>query len=142
MMTKILLPSQCEQAFILERKQNTEGIYSTIHKAASLMVPGRSMTLPGTIPENLISREWGWQCSGGSKGGMRDACPPGGPNSFNFMHFWGNLAKSYVGAPRGLAPTPRGNSGSATAAGTVSEVIPTVGRTLDDGFVNSVVDST
>ena len=25
--------------------------------------------------------------------------PPGGPNSFNFMQFLGNLAKSYVGAP-------------------------------------------
>ena len=25
--------------------------------------------------------------------------PPGGPNSFNFMQFWENLANSYVGAP-------------------------------------------
>ena len=32
--------------------------YSTIHKAASLTVPGRSMILPGTIPETSISREW------------------------------------------------------------------------------------
>ena len=29
--------------------------------------------------------------------------------------FWGNLAKSYVGAPPELAPPPRGNPGSATA---------------------------
>ena len=38
-------------------------------------------------------------------------------NSFSFMQFfWENLAKSYVGAPspRRLAPSPRGNSGSAT----------------------------
>ena len=32
---------------------------SVIHKAAGLTVPGRSMTLPGTIPENLLSCEWG-----------------------------------------------------------------------------------
>ena len=31
---------------------------SPIHKAASLTVPGRSMILPGTIPETPISREW------------------------------------------------------------------------------------
>ena len=51
-------------------------------------------------------------------GGGREGCtpPPGGPNSFNFMQFLGNLAKSYVGAPPGeLAPPPRGNPGSATA---------------------------
>ena len=56
--------------------------------------------------------------SGGSKGGTRDVHPPGGTNSFNFMQFWGNLAKSYVGAlPGGLAPPPRGNPGSATVHG-------------------------
>ena len=32
---------------------------SAIHKAAGLTVPGHSMTLPGTIPENLLSHEWG-----------------------------------------------------------------------------------
>ena len=32
--------------------------YSAIHKAAGLTVPGRSMILPGTIPETPISREW------------------------------------------------------------------------------------
>ena len=39
------------------------------------------------------------------------------PNSFNFMQFWENLAKSYVGAsppPGELAPPPWGNPGSAT----------------------------
>ena len=30
--------------------------------------------------------------SGGSKGG-RKGCPPGGPNSFNFMQFLGNFGK-------------------------------------------------
>ena len=30
--------------------------YSTIHKATSRMVPGHSMTLPGTIPEDLLSQ--------------------------------------------------------------------------------------
>ena len=32
--------------------------YSAIHKAGGLTVPGRSMILPGTIPETPISREW------------------------------------------------------------------------------------
>ena len=31
---------------------------SPIHKAAGLTGPGRSMILPGTIPETPISREW------------------------------------------------------------------------------------
>ena len=31
---------------------------SAIHKAGGLTVPGRSMILPGTIPETPISREW------------------------------------------------------------------------------------
>ena len=54
--------------------------------------------------------------SGGSKGGARDTRPPG-PNSFNFVQFFGNMAKSYVGAPPGeLAPPPRGNPGSATGS--------------------------
>ena len=47
--------------------------------------------------------------------GLRESIP-GGPNSFNFMQFLGNLAKSYVGAPlppRVGAP-PRENPGSAT----------------------------
>ena len=47
--------------------------------------------------------------SGGSKGGVRDA-PPGGPNSFNFMQFLRNLAKSYVGAPRGVGAPSSGKS--------------------------------
>ena len=34
--------------------------YSAIHKAAGLMVPRRSMTLPDTFPENILSCEWGW----------------------------------------------------------------------------------
>ena len=34
---------------------------TAIQKATGLMVPGRSMTLPGTILENLLSREWGRQ---------------------------------------------------------------------------------
>ena len=32
---------------------------SAIHKATSLTVPSHSMTLPGTIPENLLSHERG-----------------------------------------------------------------------------------
>ena len=39
------------------------------------------------------------------------APPPGGPNSFNFMQFWENLAKSYVGAPpRGVGAPSSGKS--------------------------------
>ena len=34
-------------------------IYSAIHKSTGLMVPGRSMILPGTIPETPTSHEWG-----------------------------------------------------------------------------------
>ena len=34
-------------------------INSAIHKAVGLMVPGHSMALPGTTPENLLSRECG-----------------------------------------------------------------------------------
>ena len=36
-------------------------VYSAIHKAADLTVPGCSMILPGTIPETPISCEWSWQ---------------------------------------------------------------------------------
>ena len=50
---------------------------------------------------------------GGSKGGARDARARG-PNSFNFMQFFGKFGKSYVGAPRVLAPPHQGNPGSAT----------------------------
>ena len=35
--------------------------YSAIHKAAGFMVPGRSMILPGTIPETPMSRQWSRQ---------------------------------------------------------------------------------
>ena len=53
--------------------------------------------------------------SGGSKGGMRDAHPPGGPNSFNCRQFLGNFSKIVCWCPPGeLAPPPRGNPGSAT----------------------------
>ena len=44
--------------------------------------------------------------SGGSKGGQILSISCG---------FWGNLAKSYVAPPRGLAHPPHGNPGSATA---------------------------
>ena len=37
---------------------------SAIHKAASLTIPDCSMTLPQTIPENLLSHEWGWLAAG------------------------------------------------------------------------------
>ena len=54
-------------------------------------------------------------CSGGSKGGARDARPPGGPNSFNFMQFLGKFGKIVCWRPPGeLAPPPRGNPGSTT----------------------------
>ena len=42
-----------------ENVLNLSWIYSAIHKVAGLTVPSHSMTLPGTIPENLLSREWG-----------------------------------------------------------------------------------
>ena len=43
------------------------------------------------------------------RGDVRDACPPGGPNSFDFMQLWENLAKSYVSAPPGVG-APSGKS--------------------------------
>ena len=45
--------------------------------------------------------------------------PPRGPNSFNFMHFWGKFGKivCWRPPPGELAPPPRGNPGSATADG-------------------------
>ena len=45
--------------------------------------------------------------------------PPPGPNSFNFMHFWGKFGKivCWRPPPGELAPPPRGNPGSATADG-------------------------
>ena len=46
--------------------------------------------------------------AGGSKGDARD--------SFNFIQFLGNLAKSYVVAPCRVDASPRGNTGSATGS--------------------------
>ena len=60
--------------------------------------------------------------SGGSKGeGVRDAPPPpGGPNSFNFMQFFGKIWQNRMLVPPGeLAPPPRGNPGSATACSSI-----------------------
>ena len=47
-------------------------------------------------------------------------CPPRGPNSFNFMQFWGKFGKNRMLAPPPgeLAPPPRGNPGSATELST------------------------
>ena len=39
--------------------------------------------------------------SGRSKGDTRDACPPGGPNSFNFMQFSGKYGKIVCWCPLG-----------------------------------------
>ena len=55
--------------------------------------------------------------SGGSKGGARDARPPGGPNSFNFMQFFGNFDTTVCWPPWELAPPPGRNPGSATETG-------------------------
>ena len=49
-------------------QHNSMRVNSAIHKAAGLMVPGRSMILPGTIPETPVSHEWshGWNGPWGS----------------------------------------------------------------------------
>ena len=48
------------------------------------------------------------------RGGVRDA-PLGGPNSFNFMQFFGKIWQNHMlKPPGGLAPPPRGNPGSTT----------------------------
>ena len=44
-----------------------------------------------------------------------DACPPQGPNSFNFMHFWGKFGKIICWGSWRVGAPPRGNPGSATA---------------------------
>ena len=41
------------------------------------------------------------ECSAGSKGGARDACPPGAQILSISCSFGENLAKSFVGAPLG-----------------------------------------
>ena len=43
------------------------------------------------------------------------APPPGGPNSFNSMQFFGKIWQNHMLPPPGLAPPPWGNPGSATA---------------------------
>ena len=47
-------------------------------------------------------------------GGEGRALPPGAKVLSFSCSFWENMAKSYVGAARELAPPPRGNPGSAT----------------------------
>ena len=54
--------------------------------------------------------------SDGFNGCGRDARPPGGPNSFKFMQFWGKFGKIVCWRPlpgEFVAP-PQGNSGSVT----------------------------
>ena len=54
------------------------------------------------------------------RGGARDT-HPGGPNSFNFMQFFGEIWQNRMLAPPGgLAPPSRGNPGSATVYITVA----------------------
>ena len=68
----------------------------------------------GTI-ENQTETETYTETSGRSKGGHEGRAPPGGPNSFNFMQFWGKYGKIVCWCPPGeLAPPPRGNPGSTT----------------------------
>ena len=53
--------------------------------------------------------------SGGSKGGMRDACPPLAQNFFIFMQFLGKIGQIIGWRPSlGLAPPSLGNPESAT----------------------------
>ena len=51
----------CHSRKVEVERRGRKTIYSAIHKAAGLMVPSHSMTLPGTISENLLHHEWGWQ---------------------------------------------------------------------------------
>ena len=61
---------------------------------------------------------WKWAqmaSSGGSKGGTRDADPPGAQILSISCSFWENMAKSYVcTSPRGVGAPPRGNPRSAS----------------------------
>ena len=68
----------------------------------------------GRCPPDISNLIWLVQVfSGGSKGGVRDARPPGRPNSFNFMQFLGEFGK-IVRPPGGFTPPPGGNPGSVT----------------------------
>ena len=61
-------------------------------------------------------------------------CPPprpGGPNSFNFMQFWGNFGKIICWRPRGVGAPPRRNPGSATAQ---FQIISRLKPGTDPGF--------
>ena len=58
-----------------------------------------------------------------SSGGSKDL-PPLRPKNISILcKFWGNLAKSYVGAPRRLASPVTWNPGSAPGEGGLSELI-------------------
>ena len=71
---------------------------------------------------------------GGSKGGARDARPPGGPNSFIFMQFsakmWKIIAILGVGAP------PGENPGSATAQCILPKILCAASCYTSDGCSN------
>ena len=57
-----ILQTQCQVWTRVTCEDTFNGdLYSAIHKAAGLTVPGHSMILPGTIPETPISREWSRQ---------------------------------------------------------------------------------
>ena len=63
----------------------------------------------------LPKTTWKWKkFSGGSKGDRGMLAPSGVQILSISCSFWENFAKSYVGAPRELAPPPRGNPGFAT----------------------------
>ena len=123
------------------------GINSPIHKAAGSLVTGHSLqngkmsmgnccterppdpVLYGGRPSGgFVNRavnpffhflqgfnvQYGWRTIGGSKGGEGRHR---GPNSFNFMQFFGGKFGKIVCCrplPEGLTPPPRGNPGSAT----------------------------
>ena len=59
--------------------------------------------------------DWGYEISGGSKGGHRGRVPPWGPKFFQFHAVFGKFWQNrMLATPVELAPPPQGNPGSAT----------------------------
>ena len=69
-----------------------------------------------TRNRKCLNGELGGRDSGGSKGGVRDACPPSGPKFLHFHAVFGkNWPNNRLACPSlGLMPPPLINPGSAT----------------------------
>ena len=76
--------------------------FSTFEKS---QITGHTCSIETIVTIHLCSltktTHWKNSSSGGSKGGAKDARPPWGPNSFNFMQFLGKFGKIVCWRPPG-----------------------------------------